>query len=149
MSDGVVISGLVETQAMIRRVPADFAEDMEAVLMAGGAVVQQELVNNAPRRELGPKEKREFPPLSESAVTDIEVSRNTFSGVASTGFGEAGPVALWDEYGHEIVTHAGRDTGKRSTPNPFMRRSTDNCAEVAIDAALAVMKKRVKERYGR
>lgn len=150
MPDGVIITGLVETQQMIRKVPRDLvAEDLQSALMAGGAVVQEELVRNAPRRKTDVKGSREFPPLSESAVTDVEVNASKLSGVASTGFGDAGPVANWEEYGHEVVTRSGRDTGKRTEPNPFMRRSTDNCAETAIDAALKVVAEGIKRRYGR
>lgn len=145
MPDGVVITGLVETQQMIVRLPAELTSDVfPEMLMAAGGVVQQELVKNAPRRKTDVKGSREFPPLSESAVTDVEVDQNGRSGVASTGFGDAGPVALWNEYGHEIVTRSGRDTGRRTQPNPFMRRSTDNCAETAIDAAVAVVIRKLK-----
>lgn len=131
MADGLYITGLTETQDMIRELPNDLRGGIATALVAAGSVVQAELRKNAPRRN--DDEKSEFPSLSSSLVTDIEVDPNGVS-IASTGFGDAGPVALWNEYGHRIVTHAKVDTGKTSERNPFMRRSTDNCADDAIDA---------------
>lgn len=148
-SDGVEITGLVETQRMITDLAADLVTNaFPPALMAASTVVQGALASAAPRREEEPA-KREFPALSESLVTDIEVNVSKRVGIASTGFGDAGPVALWNEFEHRIVTHSGRDTGKVTEPKPFMRRTTDNCADEAIGAFCDSIIKTVKDRYGR
>jgi hypothetical protein len=144
MGDELRITGLVETQQMVRAVPSDIAKGLEPATIAAGAVIQQELLNNTPRR----KEEREigksrFPPLAASLITDIAVSQDHRFAVASTGYGNAGPVALWLEYGHRIVSHRGVDSGKKTMPNPFMRRSAESCADRAIDAFAEVIGVRV------
>lgn len=147
--DGVEITGLVETQRMIRDLPRDLVRDgFPPALVAAGSVVGEALAANAPRRAVPANEgNREFAPLDQSVVVDVEVGRN--GGVASVGFGESGPVALWDEYGHHIVTHSGRDTGKVTEPNPFMRRTTDQCANEAIDRFCSSLGNTVRTKYGR
>lgn len=146
--DGVEITGLVETQKMIRNLPSEIASGFEQDLMAPAAVVQDALRAGAPRREQRIGGDAEFPPLHETVVTDIHVNLSRFSGVASTGFGESGPVALWNEYGHRVVTHLGVDTGEHTDPDPFMRRVTDNCADRAIDAFSAKVAQRMRSQYG-
>jgi hypothetical protein len=144
MADELRITGLVETQQMLRDVPADIQAGIGAGMIAAGAVIQQELYRNAPRIQEGGKS--EFQPLHSSLVTDVEINAEENYAVASTGFGDAGPVALWNEYGHRIVSRRGKDSGETTEPNPFMRRSTDNCAEDAIDAFCDRIRATVRQR---
>jgi hypothetical protein len=134
MGDELRITGLVETQKMIRDVSTEVARSLPQALIAAGVVIQGELLKNAPQRQEGHDEKSRFPALRSSLITDIEISADGKVGLASTGFGDAGPVALWNEYGHRIVSHKGVDSGKKTLPNPFMRRSIEACADAAIDA---------------
>jgi hypothetical protein len=132
MSDALTITGLKETQTMMIRLAADIGAGLEPALQAASRVIEQELFENIPRSKKGHDDKSKYPPLASSLVTDIRI-RGTF-GVASVGFGDAGQVALWNEYGHRIVAHSGMDSGKKTQPRPFMRRSADNAADRAIDA---------------
>ena len=147
MPDDIILTGLTETQYMLIELPGEVTRvGMEKALIAGSSVVQSVLLDNTPRRERQAGAEYEFPPLEESIVTNVEVSR--LEGVASTGFGEAGIVALWDEYGHRIVTHEKTDTGRTSRAFGFMRRTTDECAEGAIDAVCDSLIGTIKEQYG-
>lgn len=146
MPDGFDISGLEETQTMLRAFAKDLAIDgMEGALIAGSSVLQEELAERAPRRE-GEAENREFAPLADSLITDVAV--NTSGGTALTGFGDSGPVALWNEYGHRIVTHSKKDTGKETEPNPFMRRTVDACGDRVIDAFGDSLGRSIGGKYG-
>lgn len=146
MSDDVQITGLRETQLMLQNLPAELTRlAVPRALRAGSEPIQAELHFNAPRRARDGNEEYEFPRLEDSIVTDIEVKG--LSGVASTGFGEAGPVALFQEDGHRIVTHAGKDTGEVTEPNPFMARSTESIAEAAIDAFCESLLDSVRSEY--
>lgn len=145
----VVITGLVETQRMIVEYPGELTRSgLAAALVAGSSVIQSALKDNAPREERIPGKQYEFAPLLDSLVTDIQVNQTAMFGIAETGFGDAGPVALWDEYGHRIVTHSGRDTGISTQPNPFMRRTTDQCADAAIDAFCNSLLGTLRKQYG-
>jgi len=144
MSNDVAISGLKETQQMLVELPLDLTRgSMGPALIAGSVVLQENLLVNAP---VGHGPHPEFAPLQETIVTDVEVEN--LSGIASTGFGDSGPVAEWNEYGHRIVTHSGRDTGLSTAPNPFMRKTTDESADAAIDAFCDRLLSDVKEKYG-
>jgi len=148
-NDDVIITGLTETQRMIIEFPGELNRaGTERALMAGSAVLQQRLLENAPRGDRAAGKRFEFPPLSQSIVTDVRVDQQHGTGSAETGFGESGPVALWNEYGHEIVTIKGKDTGVATKPNPFMRRTTDESAEAVIDAFAASLLDTLNEQYG-
>ena len=148
MANEVTVTGIVEVQRILTGFPRELVADcFEPALIAAGVVVQGELRRRAPRRKQEPK-LREFPVLADSLVTDIEVDTERTKGVASTGFGEAGPVALWDEYGHRIVGHTYIDTGKHTPEGPFMRLATAACAEEAIDAFCGPVVAMVKRRNG-
>ena len=134
MGDELRIRGILETQEMIRAVPADISKALPGALIAASAVIERELLTNIPHAAKGHDPRSPFPPLDQSITTDILVNEQRGLGVSSTGFGAAGPVALYLEYGHRIVSHRGIDSGKRTVREPFMRSSTDKAADAAIDA---------------
>lgn len=147
--EDVIITGLEVTRLMLIEMPGELSrKGIEKALRAGSRVFEDGLAERAPHRERPADTEQEFPPLSDSIVTEIRVDHAAKMGYASTGFGDAGPVALWNEYGHEIVTHAKVDTGKSTRPNPFMRRTVDEDAEPAIDAFADSIYGTVKGLYG-
>ena len=76
---------------------------------------------------------RFWPSCSIAIVTEFRPA-STAQVLLSAFWALCGFVALWLEYGHAIVTHAGRDTGKKVAPSPFMRRAFDSAAERALEA---------------
>lgn len=150
MDDGVNITGMVETIKAIVDLPDRVTREvLPDALVAGSGVIQGALIDNAPERATPATSEREFAPLKESAVTDVEIDYAHGVGVASTGFGESGPVALWNEFGHRIVTRSGEDTGRRTDPNPFMRKTVDEKADEAIEAAAKVVGGWIRGNYAR
>ena len=148
MAEGVEITGLTETIKAIVDVPKNITRNvLSDALVAGSAVIQRGLIDKAPRRKAPVTSEREFPPLSESVVTFVEIDENKLEGVAETGFGESGPVAIWNEYGHRIVTRAKVDTGKTTEPNPFMRQTVDQVGDEAIAAAAKSLEGFVRRTY--
>jgi hypothetical protein len=148
MAEGVQITGLTETIRAIVDVPKNITRNgLSDALVAGSAVIQRGLLEKAPRRKTPVTSEREFPPLSESVVTFVEIDQNKLEGIAQTGFGESGPVALWNEYGHRIVTRSKVDTGRTTEPNPFMRATADQLGEEAIEAAAKSLQGFVRATY--
>lgn len=150
MANEITIGGIEETQEMFfgsARVITDSV--LEGVLVDGSKVIQRELRARSPRRATPiANEKREFERLEDSIVTDVDIHPGGLQGIARTGFGDSWPVALWNEYGHRIVTHDKRDTGKLTVPNPFMRQTADACREEVIDVCSASFQSRLRALYG-
>lgn len=137
------ISGLAETQRMILDVAGDVQDALPEAMKAASSIVEKALREDAPRGDRSGGESK-FPPLEASVITDVSITKNL--AVASTGFGEAGPVALWNERGHRIVGHTRKDTGKRTVPNPFMARSTLRCADQAVNAFVDSMTRNLERK---
>lgn len=138
------------------------ADALTPALMAGASVLGAELMDRVPRGPRGANYNREFEPLESTMVTDIEVDREALTGTASTGFGKSGPVALWVEYGHNIVSRS--DEGVRYTSpsgserpgellgrvpeHPFMRPAIDACADRVIEAVADSVVNSIMKAYG-
>lgn len=80
-------------------------------------------------------------PLSEHVITSVEVDAGGRGGVAHIGFDQTtdertgkpqDKKALWVEFGHEMVTHDGKNIG-HVPAHPFVRPAFDASAEKATE----------------
>ena len=180
--DIFTIEGIEETCMMLQHAPALIASGaFLKALQAASNVIRDELEPRVPydpeatgnaahggllgafgQRASGPKGGGYA--LRENVTTDIVLDQQGRGGSLDIGFGSLGHIALWLEYGHDIVTHFAHKaeyvtkSGKvlrskwgdhkvvgHAAPNPFMRNATDASAERAIDAACDSLKKSMQE----
>ncbi len=147
--EGITITGLSETLAMLKGAPkAIVVAGFAKALKAGGDVIADELELRTPEREEGDRNE-EQPHLKDSVVVEVLVDSNGNGGVVHIGFGRMGRIAIWVEYGHQLVGHrpAKKDLGYVN-PHPFMRPAAAASADRAIEAFADSLAQTVNSQFG-
>lgn len=148
------VEGLTESVAMLEQLPKTMVlAGFAAGLKAASEVFCAELDLNIPVRSMETPGGDLQPHELRSRLTyRITLDTNYRGGVAEIGFGPAGYVANFIEYGHWMVSHdkqnvlAGPNTPGGFVPaNPFMRRSFDAGKERAIDAFVGAVQNTVRQ----
>jgi len=133
MDEGVIVRGIPQVQRNLAEFPRLLVmRCFGKALSRAAGVFEQELAARCPEAKDYAPSDDEYGPLLENLMSVVTIDTNGQGGRAQIGFGKKSMVALWIEYGHRIVTHAGRDTGKVAVANPFMRRAFAAAAERAV-----------------
>jgi HK97 gp10 family phage protein len=155
----VRVTGIDEVCAFFDAAPKDIVRTTFGKALSAAAVpIVQELEPRIPsRNNLFDEESfRELAgtavegTLKDNLVTDIALSDDGKGGVASIGFGKAGHVANFVEYGHRLIGHKPklRDLGNVE-PHPFMRPAANASADAAIEAFAGSVEESMRaEGYG-
>lgn len=132
----MTVVGLEEVQQFLRDAPKLIvARGFVNALSAGGNVIAEVLEKNTPVKEEDTGGLLDRGELRESVMVEVNLDEDLHGGVARVGFGKNGPVAYWIEYGHRMVGHEPkRKMLGLVAADPFMRPSTDEAAEPAIEA---------------
>ena len=130
----VPIEGLEEVQRMLADAPRVIVGSAFArALKAGATVIEEALAARTPVREIRSGGDVDEPALIENLRVDIALDADLRGGSAEIGFGKAGYIANFIEYGHRMVSHEGKELG-RVQPHPFMRPAAELSADAAIEA---------------
>lgn len=133
-------TGLPEVLQMLDELPQEIvARAWLKALQAGARVIEQYLIEATPEAEEGNRsgeaERDELPHLVDSTVIEINLDTGLRGGIARIGFGEMGRVALWVEYGHELIGHRPKKKFLGYVrSHPFMTQAAVAATEATIDA---------------
>jgi len=131
---GFQITGIEECQELLEKAPKNIV--MLGYGRAANAainVIAAELVTKTPIRVSESEGNLSGGDLVKHLVTDVTVDADSRGVTAAVGFGSQGQVANWLEYGHRMVTHAGKQVGDVPA-QPFVRPAFDASADAAIEA---------------
>jgi HK97 gp10 family phage protein len=147
MADSTItVTGLQETLAMLDRAPKLIvARGFLQAAKAAAAVIEEELEIRTPERDEGERNE-DIPHLRDAMVSNISLDAQLRGVSVSTGFGRAGNVALWVEFGHRLVGHKPGKKDIGTVPaHPFMRPAADAAGPRAIDAFADSLAKTLKD----
>lgn len=148
--DIITVTGLEETMQMLRDAPKTVvARGFVKALNAAGNVIAGRLAINAPVKKEDTGGLLDNGELRDSVMIAVELDTQFRGGSVSVGFthgNAADSVALWLEYGHRKVTHAGKEIGEVAAI-PFMRDTADQTEEQAADAFDDSIAQTVREEF--
>lgn len=145
----VTITGLEDVQRMLAEAPRDVvARGYLKALQAGANVIADEVEIHTPVKAEDTGGLLDKGVLRESLMIAIELDAQFRGGIAKVGFGKNGHVALWVEYGHNMVGHKpGKKPSGVVPAHPFMRPAADTKANAAIDAFATSLAQTVRENF--
>lgn len=144
-SFSIEFEGLEDVHAMLNEVPDTIAaKGLYRAHAAAVEVVERELLARTPRSD----HDGEYPHLTDSVVSTIEIDQAAREGESETGFGVSGFKAYWVEYGHRMVGHRPlRKEEGTVESKPFMRPTTAAAADDVIEAFGDSIRATVDEEY--
>lgn len=149
MNAVVTITGLEDVQRMLAEAPRSVvASGYTKALQAAANVIADEVELHTPVKAQDTGGLLDKGVLRESLMIAIELDVQFRGGIAKVGFGKNGHVALWVEYGHNMVGHKpGKKPSGVVPANPFMRTAADAKANSAIDAFANSLSQTVRENF--
>lgn len=143
----ITVTGDREVALMLREGPKMLvANGFLKALSAGGNVIADALEVNTPVKAEDTGGVLDRGVLRESVMIQVELDSQFRGGSAHIGFGKNGYVANWLEFGHVLKSHKGKVLGF-VPPNPFMRRTLNNCGDQAIQAFADSIKNTAKDMF--
>ncbi len=131
---GITVQGLAEVQKNLSAFPRLLVVGcFNKAFKRAAAVFEEEIRANTPETEYSTSSE-EYGHLVDNLMDEISLDTQGRGGRLKIGFGKAGFVALFVEYGHRMVTHSKKDTGKFVPANPFMRKAFAAAAGKALEA---------------
>jgi hypothetical protein len=148
----ITITGIPETLRFLEEAPKVIVVNtFVKAFAAASEPITEALTANTPVQFIGPREKGERR-LIDSIVVDLNIDPSLKGAQMDIGFEgrPQGSKANWLEYGHRIVGHKPnlKDTGKRTTPTFFMRKSVDASYGPAIEKWSDEYMDGVNQEYG-
>lgn len=149
MGSFVTITGLSEVQAMLRDAPKNIvALGFIRAVSAGANVIADEVELHTPVKAQDTGGLLDKGELRESLMIDFSMDSQLRWAAAQVGFGKNGHVALWVEYGHQMVGHApGKKARGQVAAQPFMRPAADASADAAIEAVTRSLSDTVRDHF--
>jgi hypothetical protein len=144
------ITGLEDVQRMLDDAPRDLvARGFLKALQASADVIAEEVGVRTPIKSEDTGGLLERGELRASLRTDVQLDSQFRGGVARVGFGKAGAIANWIEWGHRLVGH--KSSGKKLIgevkARPFLRPAFDSSADAAVDAFARSLEQTVKSEF--
>jgi HK97 gp10 family phage protein len=136
MADNVTakITGLDEVKRNLEKIGQDLSSKVLRHSLQAGVNVLGVAVQERTPKNTGL--------LAASVGTVVSLSAKEGGGVAVVGFGDQGHVARLVEFGHRMVTHAGKTVGQVPM-HPFIRPAFDASAPAAVEAFTETMRSEV------
>ena len=135
MPEGITVRGIPQVQANLKGFPRILVMGCFAKALSRAAgVFEEALAAECPEAEMETTSSEKYGTLLENIMSIVTIDTQGRGGRASIGFGKKGFVAVFIEYGHRMMTHQKKDTGKFVPQNPFMRRAFSRAADKALEA---------------
>lgn len=130
---GITVRGIPEVQRNLESFPRLLVLNcFQVALSRAIAVIEEEVRTRTPESDYSTSSE-EYGHLLDNLMSEVTIDTQGRGGFARVSFGKKSYVALFIEYGHRMVTHGGKDTGKFVQANPFMRQAFEAAADKAFD----------------
>jgi hypothetical protein len=135
----IAVDGIEEVCADLARAPGVVCGvGVLNGLRAAAGVIEREIDIRTRIRDVRVGGDAAYPALITDLQSKFEMDSDNRGGTVEVGFFRQSYVAVFLEYGHEMVGHGESEEARASLgnvkPYPFMRPAADACAEEALDA---------------